>query len=45
MDHAYGKPVQSVEVSAGPIPVAELETWSDERIEARLKELEAPEEG
>ena len=40
-NQAYGKPVESLEVSAGPIPVAELETWSDERIAARLLELEA----
>ena len=29
---------------AGPIPPEELETWSDEKIEARLKELEAESE-
>ena len=44
VDQAYGKPTEHVQVSAGPIPVAELETWSDERIEARLKELEAESE-
>ena len=36
-----GKPAQSVEVRAGPIDPVELETWSDEKIEARLRELEA----
>ena len=41
VDQAYGKPVQSVEVRAGPIPPEELATWSEEKIEARLKELEA----
>ncbi len=40
VDQAYGKPTESVQVSAGPILVAELETWSDERISARLLELE-----
>ena len=49
VDQAYGKPTESVQVSAGPIPVAELETWSDERIAERLAEPEAmpesPEEG
>ena len=43
MDQAYGKPTEHVEVRAGPIPEAELETWSDERIAERLKELEAEE--
>ena len=41
VDQAYGRPVEQLQVSAGPIPVAELETWSDERIAARLEELEA----
>ena len=47
----YGKSKQrhEVEASRGPIPQAELATWSDEKIAARLKELEAmtesPEEG
>ena len=41
-DRVYGKSKQrhEVEASSGPIPVAELETWSDERISARLLELE-----
>ena len=39
----YGKSKQrhEVEASRGPIPEAELATWSDERIAERLKELEA----
>ena len=39
----YGKSKQRHEVEAltGPIPEAELDTWSDERIAERLKELEA----
>ncbi len=41
VDQAYGKPTESVQVSAGPIPEAELATWSDEKIAARLAELEA----
>ena len=42
----YGKSKQryEVEASSGPIPEAELDTWSDERIEDRLKELEAESE-
>ena len=44
VDHAYGKPVQSLEIRAGPIDPLELETWSDEKIEARLEELEAESE-
>ena len=44
VDQAYGKPVQSLEVRAGPIDEAELATWSDEKIAARLKELEAESE-
>ena len=41
VDQVYGKPAQSVEVRAGPIPEAELATWSDERVAERLAELEA----
>ena len=41
VDQAYGKPTEHIEVHAGPIPPEELETWSDEKLEARLKELEA----
>ena len=41
VDQAYGKPTEHVKVRAGPIPEEELATWSDEKIEARLKELEA----
>ena len=45
VEQVHGKAAQSVEVRAGPIPEAELETWSDERIEARLAELEVHEGG
>ena len=41
VDHAYGKPVQSLEVRAGPIDPLEPETWSDEKIAERLAELES----
>ena len=41
VDQAYGKRTEHVKVQAGPIPEAELATWSDERIAERLKELEA----
>ncbi len=41
VEQAHGRPALSVEVRAGPIPEAELETWSDEKIVERLKELEA----
>ena len=40
VDQAYGKPTEHVEVRAGPIPPEELDTWSDEKIEARLAESE-----
>ena len=40
VDQAYGKPTEQLEVRAGPLDEAELETWSDERIAERLKELE-----
>ena len=45
-DRVYGRSKQrhEVEASRGPIPEAELETWSDEKIAARLKELEAESE-
>ena len=41
VEQAHGKPAQSVEVRAGPIDPVELESWSDERVAARLEELEA----
>ena len=41
VDQAYGKPTEHVEVKAGPIDPVELESWSDERVAARLAELEA----
>ena len=41
VDQAYGKPTEQLEVRAGPLDEAELETWSDEKIAARLAELEA----
>ncbi|MFQ5473710.1 MAG: hypothetical protein ACE5FA_12615, partial [Dehalococcoidia bacterium] len=41
VDQAYGKPTEHVDVRAGPIPPEELETWSDERVAARIKELKA----
>ena len=46
-DRVYGRSKQrhEVEASAGPIPEAELTTWSEEKIEARLAELEAQERG
>ena len=39
----YGKSKQrhEVEASTGPIPPEELATWSEEKIEAWIKELEA----
>ena len=42
----YGESKQrhEVDASTGPIDEAELATWSDERIAARLKELEAESE-
>ena len=42
-DRVYGKSTQrhEVEASSGPIPQAELDTWSDEKIAERLKKLEA----
>ena len=36
-----GKPTERVEVKAGPIPPPEFATWSEEKIEAWIKELEA----
>ncbi len=41
VDQAYGKPTEHVEMRAGPIDPVELETWSDQKIAARLAELEA----
>ena len=41
VDQAYGKPMERQEVQVGPIPQEELDSWSDEKVEARLKELEA----
>ncbi len=35
-----GKATEHVEVRAGPIPPEELDTWSDEKIAARIAELE-----
>ena len=45
-DRVYGTSTQrhEVEASRGPIPQAELATWSNEKIEQRLKELEAESE-
>ena len=40
VEQVHAKPAQSVEVRAGPIPEAELATWSEEKIAARLAELE-----
>ena len=42
-DRVYGKSKHrhEVEASTGPIPPEELDTWSDEKIAARMKELEA----
>ena len=44
VDQAYGKTTEQLEVRAGPLDEAELETWSDERIAARLAELDAESE-
>ena len=41
VDQAYGKPSEQLEIRAGPLDPVELETWSDERIAARLAELES----
>ena len=41
VDQAYGKSSSTLEVRAGPIDPTELDSWSDEKIAERLKELEA----